>query len=208
MAQILNASHLSKSYGSNMAVRDFSLTVDEGEVVALLGGPGSGKSTLLKMFSADLRPDEGTVEVCGYDTVLQAGMVRPRIGVVRHERFLEPGLSGRENLDEQAMLRFFTPDEAEKRIGELLSLIDLGARVEANLGSYTPDEWTRLEMAACVIHRPQFLLVDEPARGVDAPGREKVWQALRRLRPQVRSVLFTTPDEAEAQALASRIVRI
>jgi ABC-type multidrug transport system ATPase subunit len=208
MAQILNASHLSKSYGSNMAVRDFSLTVDEGEVVALLGGPGSGKSTLLKMFSADLRPNEGTVEVCGYDTVLQAGMVRPRIGVVRHERFLEPGLSGRENLDEQAMLRFFTPDEAEKRIGELLSLIDLGARVEANLGSYTPDEWTRLEMAACVIHRPQFLLVDEPARGVDAPGREKVWQALRRLRPQVRSVLFTTPDEAEAQALASRIVRI
>jgi ABC-type multidrug transport system ATPase subunit len=208
MVQILNASHLSKSYGSNMAVRDFSLTVDEGEVVALLGGPGSGKSTLLKMFSADLRPNEGTVEVCGYDTVLQAGMVRPRIGVVRHERFLEPGLSGRENLDEQAMLRFFTPDEAEKRIGELLSLIDLGARVEANLGSYTPDEWTRLEMAACVIHRPQFLLVDEPARGVDAPGREKVWQALRRLRPQVRSVLFTTPDEAEAQALASRIVRI
>jgi ABC-type multidrug transport system ATPase subunit len=208
MAQILNASHLSKSYGSNMVVRDFSLAVDEGEVVALMGGPGSGKSTLLKMFSADLRPDEGTVGVCGYDTVLQAGMVRPRIGVVRHERFLEPGLSGRENLDEQAMLRFFTPDEAEMRIAELLSLIDLGARVEANLSSYAPDEWTRLEMAACLIHRPQFLLVDEPARGVDASGREKVWQALRRLRPQVKSVLFTTPDEAEARALASRIVRI
>lgn len=208
MPQILNASGLSKAYGSNTAVRDFSLVVEEGEVVALLGGPGSGKSTLLKMFSADLRPDEGTVAVCGYDTVLQAGMVRPRIGVVRHERFLEPGLSGRENLDEQAMLRFFTLDEAEKRIGELMSLIDLGSRVEANLSSYAPDEWTRLEMAACLIHRPQFLLVDEPARGVDAPGREKVWQALRRLRPQVKSVLFTTPDEAEAHALASRIVRI
>ena len=208
MPQILNASGLSKAYGSNTAVRDFSLVVEEGEVVALLGGPGSGKSTLLKMFSADLRPDEGTVAVCGYDTVLQAGMVRPRIGVVRHERFLEPGLSGRENLDEQAMLRFFTPDEAEKRIGELMSLIDLGSGVEANLSSYAPDEWTRLEMAACLIHRPQFLLVDEPARGVDAPGREKVWQALRRLRPQVKSVLFTTPDEAEAHALASRIVRI
>ena len=208
MPQILNASGLSKAYGSNTAVRDFSLVVEEGEVVALLGGPGSGKSTLLKMFSADLRPDEGTVAVCGYDTVLQAGMVRPRIGVVRHERFLEPGLSGRENLDEQAMLRFFTPDEAEKRIGELMSLIDLGSGVEANLSSYAPDEWTRLEMAACLIHRPQFLLVDEPARGVDAPGRKKVWQALRRLRPQVKSVLFTTPDEAEAHALASRIVRI
>ena len=208
MPQILNASGLSKAYGSNTAVRDFSLVVEEGEVVALLGGPGSGKSTLLKMFSADLRPDEGTVAVCGYDTVLQAGMVRPRIGVVRHERFLEPGLSGRENLDEQAMLRFFTLDEAEKRIGELMSLIDLGSRVETNLSSYAPDEWTRLEMAACLIHRPQFLLVDEPARGVDAPGREKVWQALQRLRPQVKSVLFTTLDQAEAQTLASRIVRI
>jgi ABC-2 type transport system ATP-binding protein len=208
MSSILVAAHLQKSYGSNVAVSDFSLMVDEGEVVALCGSPGSGKSTLLKMFSADLRPDAGTVSVCGYDTVLQAGMVRPRIGVVKHERFLEPGLSGRENLDEQAMLRFFTPGEAEQRIAELLALVDLDARIEASADSYAADEWSRLELAACLIHRPQLLLVDEPSRGCDAAGREKVWQAVRCLRPQVRSILFTTPDESEAHALGERVIRL
>jgi ABC-2 type transport system ATP-binding protein len=208
MAGIIIAQHLAKAYGSNVAVRDFSLTVDEGEVVALLGGAGAGKSTVLKIISADLRPDSGAASVCGFDTVLQAGMVRPRIGVVQHERFLEGGLSGRENLEEQAMLRFFAPAETEQRIGELLPLIDLGVRLDAPAASYSMDEWARLEMAACLIHRPQLLIVDEPARRCDASGREKVWLALRNLRPQVKSVLLATPDEAEAQALSARIVKI
>ncbi len=208
MTSVVVANHLTKAYGSNVAVKDFNLDVAEGEVVALLGGAGAGKSTILKMLCADLRPDEGTVSVCGYDTVLQAGMVRPRIGIVRHERFLEPSLSGRENLDEQAMLRFFTPDEAEPRIAELLALIDLGTRVDAPVKSYAADEWVRLEMAACLIHRPQVLLVDEPSRGCDAAGRDKVWSALRGLRPQVKSVIFTTPDEGEARALSDRAVRV
>jgi ABC-type multidrug transport system ATPase subunit len=208
MPEILKAVGLSKSYGSNLAVSNFDILVLEGEVVALLGASGSGKSTLLKMFCADLRPDSGAVAVCGYDTVLQAGMVRPRIGVVRHERFLEPGLTGRENLDEQAMLRFFTPEDAELRIGELLELIDLDKRIDDPLNTYAPDEWTRLEMAACLIHRPQLMLVDEPSRGTDAAGRERVWHALRRLRHQVKSLLYTTPDEAETHMIESRVVRI
>ena len=208
MPGIVVAQHLAKAYGSNLAVRDFNLTIDEGEVVALLGDAGAGKSTILKIISADLRPNSGAASVCGFDTVLQAGMVRPRIGVVQHERFLEGGLSGRENLDEQAMLRFFAPAEAEQRIGELLALVDLGARIDAPAGSYSMDEWARLEMAACLIHRPQLLIVDEPARRCDSVGREKVWHALRKLRAQVRSVLLATPDESEAQALSARVIRI
>lgn len=208
MTSIIVADKLTKAYGSNVAVQNFSLRVDEGEVVALLGPQGSGKSTILKTIAADVKPDEGFISVCGYDTVLKAGMVRPRIGVVKHERFLEPGLTGRENLDEQAMLRFFTPEEAEQRIGELLPLIELGARVDEVTDSYSMDEWARLEMAACLIHRPQLLLLDEPTRGCDAAGREKVWSALRKLRPQVKSVLFTTPNEDEARALSDRIIHV
>ena len=208
MTNIITASNLTKSYGSNVAVKHFSLTVNTGEVVALLGATGAGKSTILKMISADVKPDEGTVSVCGYDSVLQAGMVRPRIGVVHHEHFLEGGLTGRENLDEQAMLRFFTPDDAEQRIGELLALVELGARVDDAVKSYTPDEWMRLEMAASLIHRPPVWLVDEPTRGCDAAGRAKVWSAFRKLRLQVQSALYTTADEAEAKALSDRIVRL
>jgi oleandomycin transport system ATP-binding protein len=208
MAAIVVAQNLVKAYGSNVAVRDFNLTIGDGEVVALLGAVGAGKSTVLKIIAADLRPDAGSASVCGFDTVLQAGLVRPRIGVVQHERFLEGGLSGRENLDEQAMLRFFTPGDAEQRIGELLPLVDLGDRIEARAATYSLAEWACLELAACLIHRPQLLIVDEPARGCDAAGREKVLNALRRLRPQVKSVLFATPDASEAQALGARIVRI
>lgn len=208
MAAIVVAQNLAKAYGSNIAVRDFNLTVDDGEVVALLGGAGAGKSTILKIISADLRPDAGSASICGYDTVLQAGMVRPRVGVMLHERFLEGGLSGRENLDEQAMLRFFTPAEAELRIGELLPLVALGARIEVRTASYSLDEWARLELAACLIHRPQLLIADDPARGCDAAGRAKVIEALRRVRPQVKSVLFATPDASEAEALGARVVRI
>ena len=161
MVPLVSAQSLVKAYGSNVAVRDFSLTIADGEVVALLGGAGAGKSTVLKMISADLRPDAGSAGVCGYDTVLQAGMVRPRVGVMLHEHFLEGGLSGRENLDEQAMLRFFTPAEAEQRIAELLPLVALGERIAARVSTYSADEWSRLELAACLIHRPQLLIVDD-----------------------------------------------
>ena len=208
MTALVIAKALVKAYGSKVAVRDFSLTIDEGEVAALLGGPGTGKSTILKIISADVRPDAGSASICGYDTVLQAGMVRPRIGVMLHEHFLEGGLSGRENLDEQAMLRFFTPAGAAQRIGELLPLVGLGERIEARVASYAPDEWARLELAACLIHRPQLLLVDDPARGCDPAGRAKVIEALRRVRPQVKSVLIATSEHADAGALGARVIRI
>jgi len=208
MADMIVVDRATKSWGSNMAVNAFSMRAGDGEVVALLGGARSGKSTLLKMISADVKPDSGTISVCGYDTVMQAGMVRPRIGVVHHEHFLEPNLTGRENLDEQALLRFMPEDEGAARMGELLPLIEIGARVEAKAKTLTPDEWARLELMACLIHRPPVLLVDEPSRGCDAAGRERVWSALRRLRPQVKTVVFTTPDEAEAFALGDRVVRL
>lgn len=208
MTDMVVVDRVTKAWGSNIAVNAFSMRAAEGEVVALLGGVRSGKSTLLRMISADVKPDSGTVSVCGYDTVMQAGMVRPRIGVVHHDHFLEPNLTGRENLDEQALLRFLTPDDAEARISELLPLIEMDARLEAKAKTLAPDEWMRLEILACLIHRPQVLLVDEPSRGCDPAGRERVWMALRRLRPQVKTVLFTTPDATEAAALSDRTVRI
>ena len=205
---VIVADNLSKAYGSKVAVKDFSLTVSESEVVALLGGAGAGKSTILKMIAADVKPDAGTVSVGGYDTVLQAGHVRPLIGVVKHERFLEPNLTGRENMDEQALLRFLTSDEGERRVAELLVLTDLGARADAPTRTYTTDEWAQLEMAACLVHRPKLLIVDEPTRGCDEAGRAKVWATFHKLRAQVVSVLFTTPDATEAQALGGRVVKL
>ncbi len=205
---IVTIDNLSKSYGSRVAVRNFNLNVCEGEVVALLGGEGSGKSTILKVVGADVKPAEGFVYVCNFDTVLNAGMVRPRIGQVKHERFLEPSMSARENLEEQAMLRFFTPDETERRIGELLPSAELGARADDELSTYSPDEWMRIEMVASLLHRPKLWILDEPTRGCAAAGREQVWRAFRALRPQVLSVLLATPDEAEAHALADRVVRL
>ena len=95
MPAIVVAENLTKAYGSNVVLRDFNLTVADGEVVALVDGAGAGKSTVLKIVSADLRPDAGSATVCGYDTVLQAGMVRPRVGVNQHERFLEGGVLSR-----------------------------------------------------------------------------------------------------------------
>src|SRR5512143_612144 len=103
ISDIIVVSDVTKAWGSDVVVKHYSMAVGDGEVVALLGGPRAGKSTLLKMIAADVKPDSGAVAVCGFDTVMQAGMVRPRIGVVLHEHFLEPGLTGRDNLDEQAL---------------------------------------------------------------------------------------------------------
>jgi ABC-2 type transport system ATP-binding protein len=148
------------------------------------------------------------VYVCNYDTVLQAGMVRPRVGFVKHERVLDGNMSGRANLEEQAMLHFFTEEETERRIAELLPLTELSARIDAVTKTYAPDEWIRLEMVASLLHRPKVWIVDEPTRGCDANGREQVWRAFRQLRPQVVSVLLATADEAEAKALANRVVSV
>jgi len=100
--------NLGKAYGSTIAVQHFNLGVREGEVVALLGKPRTGKSTILKVVGADLRPDDGFVYVCSFDTVLKAGMVRPRVGLVMHERSLEQAITGTANLQSAAMLSFFT----------------------------------------------------------------------------------------------------
>lgn len=208
MAHIVVANNLTKAYGSKVVVKNFSLTVHAGEVVALVGDAGVGKSSILKMIAADVKPDEGAVSVGGYDTVLQAGLVRPLIGVIHHEHFLESNLTGRENLEEQAMLRFLTPDESEPRINVLLSHVALGARVDAHVQTYSPDEWLRLELAACLIHQPKLLIIDEPTRDCDDAGCERVWQALRNVRPSVVSVLCATRAEAAVQALQARRLKL
>jgi ABC-type multidrug transport system ATPase subunit len=207
-SKIIAIDNLTKRYGSLVAVQRFDLVVDDGEVVALLGAARTGKSSILKTVAADSKPDEGFVYVCNYDVVLQAGMVRPRVGFVKHERVLDGNLSGRANLEEQAMLHFFTEEETERRIAELLPLAELTARIAAEAKTYMPDEWMRLEMVASLLHRPKVWLVDEPTRDCDAMGRENVWSAFRQLRSQVVSVLLATADEVEAKALANRIVNI
>jgi ABC-type multidrug transport system ATPase subunit len=207
-SKIIAIDNLTKRYGSLVAVQRFNLTIDAGEVVVLLGGARTGKISILKVVAADVKPDEGFVSVCNYDTVLQAGMVRPRVGFVKHERVLEGGMSGRANLEEQAMLHFFTAEQTERRIAELLPLANLESRITTPANTYTPDEWARLEMVASLIHRPKAWLVDEPTRGCDASGREHVWRAFRQLRSQVSSVLLAMVDETEANELANRVVKI
>jgi ABC-2 type transport system ATP-binding protein len=207
-SKIIIVDNLSLAYGPTVAVRELNLTVDDGEVLALLGGKSSGKTTILRVVAGELIPDSGFIYVCGIDAVTQAGLVRTRLGLIRHEHRLDPQMSARANLEEQAALRFFAPEEAEQRADELLTLAAMTPRAGDLMSTYTAEEWSRIELAAGLIHRPQVLLADEPSRGCDFAARERIWDAFRNLRPQVRAVLITTSDDAEARALADRVARI
>ena len=204
----INVSRLCKTYDSHKAVDDLSFQVYAGEIFGLLGPNGAGKSTTLRTLITLLHPTSGTVTVMGYDTVRDADRVRTVIGYVPQERAIDRFLTGREHLQLLGALYHLTKEEAAKRIGELLKLVDLEAHADRPAKTYSGGMKRKLDIACGLLPDPKILFLDEPTLGLDVQSRLRIWEYVRMLKARGMTVVMTTNYLDEADQLCDRLAII
>jgi ABC-2 type transport system ATP-binding protein len=199
----LDVQGLRKSYGSVRAVRDISFTVAPGEIVALLGPNGAGKTTTLEILEGFRRRDGGVAEVLGLDPGDRATAreLRERTGLVLQDIAVEPYLTLRETLAREAGY-YGRPRD----VAEVIALTGLAGLERRKVKTFSGGQKRRLDLALGLIGNPELLFLDEPTTGFDAAARRDAWQLVRDLRAAGTTILLTTHDMEEAQALADRVV--
>src|SRR5580704_18266893 len=201
----LEVAGLRKSYGSVQAVREVSLTVGQGEIVALLGPNGAGKSTTLEILEGFRQRDGGRVEVLGLDPGDKAvgRELRERTGVVLQDIAVEPYLTVAETIARDAG---YYP--APRDVGEVIELVGLTEQRRRTVRLLSGGQKRRLDVALGLIGNPELLFLDEPTTGFDPAARRDAWDLVRSLRAAGMTILLTTHDMEEAQALADRVAVI
>ena len=198
--------NVTKVLGKKPRIEGLSFACEPGKVYGLLGPNGAGKTTLLNLITGLYRPTSGTVRVVGLDPVRDARKVRREIGLVPQETSLYPELSALENLRFHAALYLDDQRMAERRIDEVLELVDLADRAKDAVGSYSGGMKRRLALGRAMLADPRILLLDEPTLGVDVQGTHRIWDYVRRFKGEGRTVLVSTNVMAEADALADEIL--
>lgn len=195
---------LTKAYGTQMVLRDLSVNIFEGEVIALMGPNGAGKTTLLRCIAATVRPTSGRIRCFGAD--MQDPSQRGVLGIVGHESRLYPGLTLRENLRFAA--RMYSVPNADRRAAEWLRKFGLEHHADRMPPQVSRGMRQRAALARACIHNPRILLLDEPFTGLDSQGRESLIDLFRELKHQGRTLCFATHDASAAETLADRILVI
>jgi ABC-2 type transport system ATP-binding protein len=205
MAEIIGISHLVKHYGGQPAVRDVSLSIEEGEVFGLLGPNGAGKTTLLSVVSTLLRPTSGTVTVAGFDTQREANRIKALCGFVPQDLALYPTLSAWDNLVFFGQIYGLRGRRLRERVAQVLEAVGLQDRAGDALDTFSGGMKRRVNLAAALVHEPRILFLDEPTVGVDPQSRNRIFETVERLSGQGTTVLYTTHYMEEAERLCDRV---
>jgi ABC-2 type transport system ATP-binding protein len=192
-----------------VALDKADLTVVAGEVHGLLGPNGAGKTTLCKVLSTVLTPTSGRVRVAGFDVVREAAAVRRSVGVVfGGDRGLYTRLTARENLMYWSALYLQRRRDARTRIEGLLDRLGLTERADERVETYSRGMKQRLHLARGLVGDPRVLILDEPTTGMDPVAAMEFRRLIAELRVEGRTVLITTHDMAEAEAVCDRVTLV
>ena len=193
---VIDVRGLTKSFGSRRVVDHFDIAVPKGAIYGFLGPNGSGKTTTIRMLCGLLTPDEGEGTCLGFDVRRQADRIKERVGYMTQKFSYYEDLSIRENLDFVA--RMYRLDRRKERVDQALVDLGLADRARQLAGSLSGGWKQRLALAACLLHEPQLLLLDEPTAGVDPKARRDFWDEIRRLSAAGVTVLVSTHYMDEA----------
>ncbi|MBW6399002.1 ABC transporter ATP-binding protein [Roseomonas sp. HJA6] len=196
-APAISVRGLTKRYGDKVVVDGLDLDVARGQIHGFLGPNGSGKTTTIRMLCGLLVPDGGTGTCLGRDIRTQAWEIKQRVGYMTQRFSLYEDLTIAENLDFVA--RLYGLDGRRRRVARALERLGLTSRVGQLAGTLSGGWKQRLALAACVLHEPELLLLDEPTAGVDPKARREFWDEIHLLAEGGMTVLVSTHymDEAE-----------
>ena len=196
---------LRRRYGAQEVVCGVDLRIAHGECFGLLGPNGAGKTTTLKLCLGLIDPDAGSVRLLGHQVPAQARAARSRIGVVPQFDNLDPDFTVAENL--LVFGRYFGLEAARirERIPRLLEFAGLAGRADARIQTLSGGMKRRLALARALVNDPQLLLMDEPTTGLDPQARHLIWERLRQLRQEGRTLVLTTHFMEEAERLCTRL---
>jgi len=206
---IIETKNLTKKYNKLLAVDNLNLNIEEGEIFGLLGPNGAGKTTTLMMLNTLRKPTSGSAKVNGFDVVKESDKVRKSIGIVFQDPSSDDILTGYENLKLHGMLYQMPSALREKRIKEVLKLVDLTGRANDLIKKYSGGMRRRLELARGLMHHPKVLFLDEPTLGLDPQSREVIWKYIQDMaRKEHMTIIITTHYMEEAEKLCSRVAII
>ena len=203
MTAALDIRTLSKSYGSDQAVRSISFSIDEGEIFGLLGPNGAGKSTTINMVAGVTRIDSGEVLIFGHDNRREYRLTRRLVGVMHQEIVIDHFLDVDHTLKLHSGYYGYPTDQAWREL--LIERLDLGPHLRKSMNKLSGGLKRRLMVAKALIHKPRLLILDEPTAGVDVELRHTLWEFVREINREGTSVLLTTHYLEEAEAMCSRI---
>ncbi|GAA6143656.1 ABC transporter ATP-binding protein [Hydrogenophaga sp. 5NK40-0174] len=192
----IDVTGLTKRYDDKTVVNQVDLQVGQGRICGFLGPNGSGKTTTIRMLCGLLRPDEGQGQCLGLDLRSDAAAIKRQVGYMTQRFGLYEDLSIRQNLDFVA--RLFELPQRQQRVDQALAQLGLEGRQSQLAGNLSGGWKQRLALAACLIHEPRLLLLDEPTAGVDPKARRDFWDEIHRLADDGITVLVSTHYMDEA----------
>jgi ABC-2 type transport system ATP-binding protein len=208
---IIKVEGLVKVFGGKVPVRaldGLDLTMERGGVYGLLGPNGAGKTTLIRVLTTLLPAVAGSARITGVDVRQHPEQVRARIGLAGQYAAVDDHLTGLENVELVGRLYGLPRRQARRRAGELLERIGLTAAADRQVKTYSGGMRRRLDLAACLVGRPQVLFLDEPTAGLDPASRHDLWALIGELVDTGTTVLLTTQYLEEADRLADRVAVI
>ena len=196
--------NLTKKYRDVVAVDGLSLTIEEGELFALLGINGAGKTTTIKMLSCLTKPTSGDAFIHGRSIIRDISDIKPMIAVSPQETAIAPGLTALENLQLMCGVHGISKEKSATRIKELTNLLALDSVINRKAGTLSGGWQRRLSIAMALISEPKILFLDEPTLGLDVIAKNELWDLIYSLKGKV-TIILTTHYMEEAEALSDRI---
>jgi ABC-2 type transport system ATP-binding protein len=197
---------ITKRFEDTVAVDNVSMKVARGELFGLLGPNGAGKSTLTKMLCGMINPSSGAIKVGGYDIQDNHMKVKELLGVVPQDIVLYDYMNARENLAFFGKLYGLSRGKLRSRIDELLKFTQLDEKaVKRHISTYSGGMKRRVNIAAALLHEPQVILLDEPTAGLDPKNKLALWEIIRTLHKEGKTIMLTTHMMDEAEELCNQV---
>jgi ABC-2 type transport system ATP-binding protein len=212
MDTIIEVNELFKAFGKGKnrveAVRGISLQIYEGEIFGFLGPNGAGKTTCLKMMVGLLKPDSGVVKILGVNPNINGTEIKRKLGIIPQMPTFYEDLTVQENLEFIARIYDIPILEARDRINQLITQVGLKKKRDAITKTLSGGQKRRLNLILALVHDPQIILCDEPTPGLDPQSRMIVWDFIKKLPTEGKTVILTTHYMEEADRLSNRIAII